>query len=189
MDKGKCGSWAALFALVAAVGVTASTPALADKGSQGRALGVPDVNLALPKMSGPGAAAGPFVPTPQLYVAPGLMRGPLGNGSVPGAAAPGASGLTPSHGPTPPGRLATPGLRLGHGNFEGAMPSAPNPTQPGDGNGFALGHRDDAIHGVSQAAAREPAAATNRITASSHGADRGTSQASEPTPRQLPTCR
>jgi hypothetical protein len=154
MDKGKCSNWAALFALVAAVGATASTPALADKGGQGRALGVPGVDLGLPKISGPSAAAAPFVPTPQLYVAPGLMRGPVGNGNVPGAAAPGALGLTPSHGLTPPG------------------------------------HRDDAINGVSPAAARDPAAATDRITAGAHASDRGMSQVSEPTPRrQLPTCR
>jgi hypothetical protein len=170
MDKGKCGNWTGLVAWVAAVTAMASTPALADKGGEGRALGVPDINLGLPKINRSGAGAGLFVPAPQLYLAPGLMRGPLGNGNVPGAAAPGASALTPSHGLTPPGQRATPGLRLGQGYADGA-------TRDLNGNGNTNG------------AAQGQAAPTDRVAATSRVADRGALEASAAMPRQLPTCR
>jgi len=189
MDKGKCGNWTALIALVAAVIATASTPVLAEKGGRGPALGVPDVDLGLSKIQGAGVGAGPFVPSPQLHVAPGLMRGPLGNGNVPGTVAPGASGLTPASGMTPPGHLATPGLRLGNGNTNGAMQAAPDAVQPGNGNGLALGYRDDNGSGTAKGAVQGPVAATDRVAPTSQVADRDALESSGTMRRQLPICR
>ena len=187
MEKEKSGVSTALFALVTALAATVSTSALAEKGGRGRHLGVPDVNLGLSKFHKGGAGAGPFVPASGIHVAPGLVGGPVGNGGIPGAAAPGASGLTPSHGLTPPGHLATPGLRLGHTN--GAMPATPDPVQPGNGNGLAVGHRDDDVSAVAKGVKQGPVSASDRVAATSQVADRAVSQGNGAMPRHLPTCR
>lgn len=176
MEKENSGVWTALFTLVAALAAAASTPALADKGGRGLHLGMPNTNLGLSKFHRAGVGAGPFVPAPGLQVAPGLMRGPLGNGGVPSAGA---------HGLTPPGHLATPGLRLGHTN--GVLPTVPDPNEPG--NGLALGNGNDFGNGNVQGAAQGPVAATDRIAAPSPVDGRNTSPGSEAMPRQLPTCR
>ena len=185
MEKAKSGVWKALSALIAALVATASTPALADKGGRGGHLGAPNVDLGLSKFHNAGAGAGPFVPAPGPHVAPGLMRESLGNGGIPSSAASGASGLTPSYGMAPPGQLATPGLRLGH--TQGAMPTAPQPDQPG--NALTSGHRDDMGDGNVQEAAQGPVAATNRVAAKSPVDDQNASQGNGAMPRQLPTCR
>lgn len=173
--------------LIAALAATGSTAALADKGGRGRHLGVPNVSLGLSKFHRFGAGAGPFVPSPKLHVAPGLMRQPLGSIGVPGASAPGASGLTPSHGATPPGHLATPGLRLGSGYSAGALPTEQDSDPPGDG--LALGPHNESGKRKAQAFSQKSVAATDRIAATTDGSNQESSQSRESTPRQLPTCR
>ena len=167
MEKEKSGvSTALFFALVTTLVATVSTSALAEKGGRGRHLGVPDVNLGLSKLHGAGAGAGPFVPAPAIHMAPGLVRG---------------------QGMTPPGHLATPGLRLGHSN--GAMPAAPVSVQPGNGNGLAVGHRENVVDGAAQGTKQGALSASDQIAATSDAADRGVSQGNGAMPRQLPTCR
>jgi len=174
-------------ALIATLAATGSTAVLADKGGRGPHLGVPNVNLGLSHFPRFGAGAAPFVPSPKLHVAPGLTRGPFGNIGVPGALAPGASGLTPSHGATPPGHFATPGLRFGHGPSNGATPTVQDSIQPG--NGLALGHDNDLGKGQAQGIARGPTVAMDRIAATADGSNQDPSQSRETMPRQLPTCR
>jgi hypothetical protein len=174
-------------ALIAALAATGSTVVLADKGGRGRHLGVPNVNLGLPHLHKAGAGAGPFVPSPKLQVAPGLMRGPFGNIGVPGAVAPGASALTPPHGAMPPGHLATPGLRLGHGHSNGATPTVQDSVPAG--NGLALGHGNDTGKTKAQELAQGRTAAMDRIAATADGSNQDPPQSRETMPRQLPTCR
>lgn len=175
-------------ALIAALAATGSTAVLADKGGRGRHLGVPDVNLGLSHFRKFGTGAGPFVPSLKLHVAPGLTRGAFGNIGVPGALAPGASGLTPSHGATPPGHLPAPGLRLGHGHGAGALPTEPVSVQPG--NGLALGHGSDTGKAKAQEElAQGPTAAMDRIASTTDGSNPDPSQSRATMPRQLPTCR
>jgi hypothetical protein len=174
-------------ALIAALAATGSTAVLADKGGRGRHLGVPSVNLGLSHFRKLDAGAGPFVPSPKLHVAPGLARGSLGNIGVPGASAPGASGLTPSHGATPPGHFATPGLRLGHGHYSGATPTVQESVPAG--TGLALGHGSDTGKAKAQGLAQGPTAAMDRMVSTTDGSNEDPSQSRETMPRQLPTCR
>jgi hypothetical protein len=92
---------------------------------------------------------------------------------VPDPSAPGASALTPSHGATPPGHLAAPGLRLGGGHSDG----------------LALGRHNETGKGKAQAFSRASAAAMDRIAATTDGSNQEPSQSREVMPRQLPTCR
>lgn len=162
-----------LLAVLVAIG---STAALADKGGRGHHRGIPNMNLGVAELHRAGAGVGPFVLS-----------------TVPGAAA-----LTPSHGLRPPGRLDTPGLRLGHGHSTGSPPGltgtqnvlppqgATESAQPG--NGLALGHSDDKPGGKKADVPSISEAEAARI-ATTGGSDSDPSTSSASSSRQIPTCR
>jgi hypothetical protein len=184
-------------ALLAALVAAGSSPALADKGGRGHHRGIPNVNLGLSQFHKAGAGVGPFVPLPVVNSAPGLKHGSAVIGT--GAPVSGAAGFTPSHGRPPPGRLDSPGLRLGSGHSTGSPPalkgmpdivppeSALKSTQPG--NGLALGHDDDKPKGQAVHTPSVADVATARIAAATEGPAGEPAQGSGPVPRQLPSCR
>ena len=165
---------AALFAALVATG---STPVLAGKGGRGAQQGVPDVNLGLGQLQRATAGVGPIV-------APAVS---------------GAAGLTPAQGLSPPGRLDTPGLRLGQGHSAGSQPGltgSPALLSPrgaveslNSGNGLAVERSDGQTPTSKASLTMVPETEAAQITSTTGAsADEQVSRA-EPLPRQLPTCR
>lgn len=169
---------AARAALLAALVVTGSSAALAQKGPQGnqRGQGVPNANLGLGQIGNPGARIGTLAPAPGLVAPPAVTRS--------GAAVPpvsGASALTPASGLPPPGQSAVPGLRLGNGNSPGSPPG--QTMMPG------------AVPVGGQANENMPGApsvtgsATGQIANTTERRAGDVSQESQVSPRPIPTCR
>ena len=104
--------------LVAALAAIPVSGAFADKGGRPYRGALPDVNMGLAGLQNLGAGVGPFVPSANLSVSPGLMRGPLGShGNMMN---PAASSLTPAAGLPAPGKPGNPGLHLGRETSDGA---------------------------------------------------------------------
>ncbi len=169
--------FAALAVLVAALLVTGSTVALADRGGRGQPGGVPNPNLGVSELHRARSGVGAFAPSAVL----------------------GAARLTPSNGLPPPGHLSTPGLGLGRGQSAGSPPGLTGTTgvlpprygieMPQPGNGFALGNGGDALAPGVMGAPRAPEAETARIPSATDALGNEQPRGGEALPRRIPTCR